>query len=436
MKERITDQQIHNDGSCTDLIFVLDRSGSMHGNEEDIVVSVNRMLEDQRKLNQELKVHITVFNNEILTIRSEPVKSVCDIEFLDVKAHGSTALLDAIGISFKTFDPENQKRGVMVIATDGMENASSHYRYSEIKQLIEEKEKNVWKIMYLGAGLHESKDAESLNIRKEDTIMTSKERIERNMRSISSKILNFRENGEWDDKLNVTNDWENDTIQNMTTYPDIAYITHEGRHFIVDTGSLVSFHPHGRINLHHTAYVAQRSDLMGKLRGHTKLECEGLIGNDISQAFRIWKSSSRDEVELAFPELSIVDAMEAIPMGSHIGIPTIELSINGSIGTFFLDTGTSMTYLRPGFVTQLPKSRMREYAPMVGEFDVQMIDVDLEIVPVGYRHQTTVGIFPQQVADTLLRGVDGILGFNILKEYEFVIDLRLHTFFIERKREN
>jgi hypothetical protein len=433
MKKIITDKTIKVEGSCTELAFVLDRSGSMSGSEEDIVVSVNKMLAEQRLVIGNLTVHITTFDNHIDMIRSQSVYDVQDISFNDVKARGSTALLDAIGITFNEVDPENQKQGVMVIATDGMENASSHFNYTEIKAMIKEKEKIGWKVMYLGAGLHASRDAEKLDIRNNDTMMMPKGRVQKNMQDVCEKILNFRENDIWDDSLNTTDDWNDGRIIDLAQFPDIAYLSENNLDFIVDTGSPASFQRNSEISLYGHTYRVQSHDLMGKLIGRTLKECDGLIGNDIIKNYRLWHNRNNQCIELAYMGLSIVDAMHPIPIRFHYGIPTISLKINGKEGTFYLDTGTSMTYLRKGFLNLPIQSRLIEYSPVCGEFRVDMVDVQLEILPVGYQHDTRVGIFPQDVTNKLLRGVDGILGFDILKQYEFVIDLHNKMFYIERK---
>jgi hypothetical protein len=433
MKTNITDETIKVEGSCTELAFVLDRSGSMAGSEEDIVVSVNKLLGEQRKQSGELKIHITAFDDHIDTIRSQSIQDVQDIAFHEVKARGSTALLDAIGRTFEEVDPKNAKQGVMVIATDGMENASSRFNYTEIKAMIKAKEAQGWKVMYLGAGLRESKDAGHLGIRKEDIILTSKDRVQENMNDVNGKIAFFRETSIWEDRLNKTYDWIDGEVKDFVKFPDIAYLEENDLDYIVDTGSPASFQRNSEISLNEHTYRAQSQDLMGKLKGHTLLECDGLIGNDIIQNYRLRHNGSNHSIELAYMGLSIVDAMHPIPLAFHYGIPTVRLNIDGKEGTFFLDTGASISYLRPGFVNRLVQTRLREYSPVCGEFTVDMVDVNLEILPVGYRHDTMVGIFPQDVAHKLLRGIDGILGFDILKQYEFVIDLSNKTFYIERK---
>jgi hypothetical protein len=433
MKTNIIDKTIKVEGSCTELAFVLDRSGSMAGSEEDIVVSVNKMLEEQRKQLGELKIHVTAFDDHIDTIRSQSIQDVQDISFHEVRARGSTALLDAIGRTFEEVDPENAKQGVMVIATDGMENASFRFNYTEIKAMIKAKEAQGWKVMYLGAGLRESKDAINLGIRKGDTIMMPKSRVQENMSDVNEKIAFFRETNTWEDKLNKTYDWEVGEVKDLTTFPDIAYLKENDLDYIVDTGSPASFQRNSEIKLHGHTYRVQSQDLMGKLKGHTLLECDGLIGNDIIQNYRLWHNRHNHRIELASMNISIVDAMHPIPLAFHYGIPTVRLIVDGKEGTFFLDTGASISYLRPGFVNRPIQARLREYSPVCGEFTVDMVDANLEILPVGYRHNIGIGIFPQDVARTLLRGIDGILGFDILKQYEFIIDLSNKTFYIERK---
>ena len=143
-----------------DVIFILDRSGSMGGLESDTIGGFNSVLEKQRK--EEGKAYITtvLFDDqyELLHDRVDitKVKNITEKEYY---VRGSTALLDAIGktimqVKANQDKKENKDKVLFVIITDGLENASKEYRKDLIKKMIEErKEKDKWEFLFLGANI-------------------------------------------------------------------------------------------------------------------------------------------------------------------------------------------------------------------------------------------------------------------------------------------
>lgn len=147
----------------TEMVFILDRSGSMSGLEEDTIGGYNSMLAKQQKEVGEAIVTTVLFDNkyEIIHDRTdiEKINPITDQEYY---VRGMTALLDAIGRTInkiihatKNTKEEYQADKVMfVIITDGMENASQEYDYKKVKKLIEQqKEKYEWEFVFLGANI-------------------------------------------------------------------------------------------------------------------------------------------------------------------------------------------------------------------------------------------------------------------------------------------
>ena len=149
--------------NITELVFILDRSGSMSGLEADTIGGFNSLIEKQKKQDGECFVSTILFDNdsEVLhdRVRLAEVPPMTD---RDYTVRGCTALLDAIGGAIrhianihKYARPEDvPEHTVFVITTDGMENASHRYDADRVKRMIEhEKEKYGWEFLFLAANI-------------------------------------------------------------------------------------------------------------------------------------------------------------------------------------------------------------------------------------------------------------------------------------------
>ena len=144
-----------------ELVFILDRSGSMGGLESATIGGYNSMLSKQKK-EKTGKVSVTtvLFDDQYeLLYNQVPIEKVSPMTEEEYYVRGSTALLDAIGKTVMQVKANQDKKEIkdkvlFVIITDGMENASREYRADQIKKLIEErKEKNNWEFLFLGANI-------------------------------------------------------------------------------------------------------------------------------------------------------------------------------------------------------------------------------------------------------------------------------------------
>ena len=149
--------------NITELVFILDRSGSMSGLESDTVGGFNTMLEKQKKQNAPCYVSTVLFNHtsEVLydRVKLGEVQKMTEENFF---VGGSTALMDAIGGAIhhtgnihKYIRPEDVPANTMfVIMTDGMENASRRYSSEQVKQMIERQKKRYgWEFLFIGANI-------------------------------------------------------------------------------------------------------------------------------------------------------------------------------------------------------------------------------------------------------------------------------------------
>ena len=149
--------------NLTEIIFILDRSGSMQGLEKDTIGGFNSLIEKQKKIEGDALISTVLFANESKVIHDRvDVKDVKPMTENNYITGGCTSLLDAIGNAIhhisnihkyarKEDVPEHT---LFVITTDGMENASRTYTYPKVKKLIEnQKEKHGWEFMFLGANI-------------------------------------------------------------------------------------------------------------------------------------------------------------------------------------------------------------------------------------------------------------------------------------------
>lgn len=160
--------------NLTELVFILDRSGSMSGLEADTIGGFNSMVEKQKKENGEALVSTILFDNESEVIHDrvslDKIKKMTDKDYY---VRGCTALLDAIGGAIhhignihKYARPEDiPEHTLFIITTDGMENASHSYTSEKVKKMIEERKKNDnWEFIFLGANIDAVETARNFGI--------------------------------------------------------------------------------------------------------------------------------------------------------------------------------------------------------------------------------------------------------------------------------
>lgn len=161
-----------------ELVFVLDTSGSMAGLEEDAVGGFNSMLEQQKKEEGEALVTTVLFNSNSVTVHDRlPIGRVPALTRRDYIVGGSTALLDAVGSAVERTAlihryarrEDVPERTIFAIMTDGMENASTRYRYESVKSLIEENKVNGWEFIFLAANIDAAAVGGRMGIRPERT---------------------------------------------------------------------------------------------------------------------------------------------------------------------------------------------------------------------------------------------------------------------------
>ena len=163
----------------TEIVFILDRSGSMSGLESDTIGGFNSMIEKQKNEPGECFVTTVLFDNAVETlhdrVKLSEIKKMTEKEYF---VRGSTALLDAIGSTIKHIsnihkyarEEDVPAHTIFVITTDGMENSSREYSSDKVKKMIGKKKEKGWEFIFLGANIDAVETARSFGIAKENAV--------------------------------------------------------------------------------------------------------------------------------------------------------------------------------------------------------------------------------------------------------------------------
>ncbi|MBO5151119.1 MAG: VWA domain-containing protein [Methanobrevibacter sp.] len=155
-----------------DIIFLLDRSGSMYGCENDTIGGFNSFIENQIKQEVDAKVTTVLFDHgyEVL-YRRKDIHKIGKLTHEEYYVRGSTALFDAIGKTIVSMDREVSNRVLFVITTDGLENSSVEFSKDQIKNMIRN---HNWEFIFLGADIDAYSEASKIGIRMDNTAIYKK----------------------------------------------------------------------------------------------------------------------------------------------------------------------------------------------------------------------------------------------------------------------
>lgn len=201
--------------NLTELVFIIDKSGSMSGLESDTIGGFNSLIKKQKKEEGDALVSVVFFNdNQDVVLDRVDINKVKELTEDDYICMSCTALLDAVGDSIKHIrnihkyarKEDIPEKTVFVIMTDGLENASEKYRYHDVKRLIERaKEENNWEFLFLGANIDAIGEAKNLGIEEDYAVefCCDEEGIELNYEAVSDAVKIMRC---YDEKL--SGDWK------------------------------------------------------------------------------------------------------------------------------------------------------------------------------------------------------------------------------------
>lgn len=166
--------------TLTEIVYILDRSGSMSGLEADTIGGFNSMIEKQKQTGEKAYVSTVLFDDRTEVIHDRvPIEKVDKITNKEYFVRGSTALLDAVGGAIKHIinihkyarEEDRPDKTIFVITTDGMENASMNYNYNQVKKMIEKEQKEYgWEFIFIGANIDACAEAERFGIRRERAV--------------------------------------------------------------------------------------------------------------------------------------------------------------------------------------------------------------------------------------------------------------------------
>ena len=158
----------------TELVFILDRSGSMSGLEKDTIGGFNSMIEKQKREEGKVVVSTVLFDNESTVIHDRlPLDNVPPMTEKEYYVRGCTALLDAVGGAIHHIGNVHKyarredvpEKTMFIITTDGYENSSKRYDYEQVRKMIErQKEKYGWEFLFLGANIDAAAEAKRFGI--------------------------------------------------------------------------------------------------------------------------------------------------------------------------------------------------------------------------------------------------------------------------------
>lgn len=205
------------DGKWTEIVFLLDRSGSMSGLEEDTIGGYNAFLQKQREAEGDARITTVLFNHEFRLLHdSLPIEEVLPITRQEYDVAGMTALLDAVGLTILRVKQRisglsarhKPARVVFVITTDGYENSSREFGYAQVRDMIHTMvETSGWEFVFLGANIDAEQFAGEIGIHmdKAANYTSDKAGTKRMFDSMAEEVANLRNTGvmraDWKQRL-------------------------------------------------------------------------------------------------------------------------------------------------------------------------------------------------------------------------------------------
>ena len=202
--------------NLTEMIFILDRSGSMSGLEPDTIGGFNGMIDKQRKEEGEALVTTVLFDTRTEVLHDRlPLEQIPRMTDKDYCVGGCTALLDAVGDAVRQTETIHKyareedlpEHTLFIITTDGQENSSTKYNYREVRKMIEAAQEKGWEFLFLGANIDAAAEAARIGISRERSANyhADEEGTHTLFEAVSDTVSSVRRKGiiraDWSDKL-------------------------------------------------------------------------------------------------------------------------------------------------------------------------------------------------------------------------------------------
>ncbi|MBQ4522887.1 MAG: VWA domain-containing protein [Lachnospiraceae bacterium] len=206
--------------NLTEIVFILDRSGSMSGLEKDTIGGYNSLIAKQKKEEGEAFISTVLFDDQTEVLHDrvglDKVKPITEEEYF---VRGCTALLDAVGGAIHHIgnvhkyarEEDRPEKTLFIITTDGQENSSKIYTYEKVKKMVErQKKKYGWEFLFLGANMDAVAEAGRFGISKERAVKYECDEIgtELNYRVLSNVVSRVRQCSVADMAEVLTDDWK------------------------------------------------------------------------------------------------------------------------------------------------------------------------------------------------------------------------------------
>jgi len=202
--------------NTTELVFILDRSGSMSGLTSDTIGGYNSFLEKQKETEGECLVSTVLFNQNSKVVHDRvPLNEIEPMTKKDYYASGCTALIDAMGGAIHRIrnvhryirEEDVPEHTIFVIMTDGLENASTKYSSDDVKKMVKQQEEKGWEFLFLGANIDAVETAKEYGITEDRAVdfLCDKEGMGTNFEALSESVGKFRVTGaiskKWSEKI-------------------------------------------------------------------------------------------------------------------------------------------------------------------------------------------------------------------------------------------
>jgi hypothetical protein len=397
---------------CAHALLVLDCSGSMNSHRAQTIQSVNSFLQVQKESDVETKITNIFFNDTVNKHESKEVKDMPELSMESYQCHGSTALFDAIGHTITSHQPKPDELTMVVIMTDGMENASREYSLTVVRDLIEEKTKQGWLFTFLGADLSSSRDADDLGIKKEDQKFFKKTDMKKVVDDVSRSFNSSK------------------LAPRFLTADELCLLDEGHRKVIVDTGSPLSFSDERILHFLNDRYARSSHALLPIIQKYLSSQICGLIGMDILSQYDLsfgydW-GLGRWIVKPWQANLLEGDPFRVEYFG---GVPVVEAIVDGMRGKFFLDTGATISFIRKRRIDQQPYlGEAEDFFPTLGIFSTDLYRCRLEFA--NHEFSDSMGVMPDGLEMLIPDGIDGIIGLNVLKNSNINFGFKSHVFSI------
>jgi len=192
----------------TETVFILDRSGSMAGLESDTIGGYNSILNKQKESGEDINVTTVLFDDryELLYDRTD-IRKVKPLTEKEYYVRGTTALVDAIGRTVSRFKGQaSDSKVVVIITTDGYENASREYDIRAVRKMIEQQKEKGWEFIFMGANIDAVSTGASFGIARNVNFHHDSQGVQTAYRSMAKAVESFIVNGRvdesWDREVN------------------------------------------------------------------------------------------------------------------------------------------------------------------------------------------------------------------------------------------